>query len=37
MLLGFAMLMLSLPTLQGNLERLFVEALDVAGRVGGTH
>ena len=37
MLLGFAMLMLSLPTLQGNLERLFAEALDVAGRVAGTH
>jgi flagellar biosynthetic protein FliR len=37
MLLGFAMLMLSLPTLQGNLERLFVEAVDTAGRIIGTH
>jgi flagellar biosynthetic protein FliR len=37
MLLGFAMLMLSLPTLQGNLERLFLEALDTAGRIVGTH
>jgi len=37
MLLGFAMLMLSLPTLQGNLERLFLEAVDTAGRIVGTH
>ena len=37
MLLGFAMLMLSLPTLQGNLERLTLEALDTAGRIVGTH
>jgi flagellar biosynthetic protein FliR len=37
MLLGFTMLMLSLPTLQGNLERLFLEALDTAGRIVGTH
>jgi flagellar biosynthesis protein FliR len=37
MLLGFAMLMLSLPTLQGNLERLFAEALDNAGRFVGTY
>jgi flagellar biosynthesis protein FliR len=37
MLLGFAMLMLSLPTLQGNLERLFLESIDTAGRIVGTH
>ncbi|HUO81210.1 MAG TPA: flagellar biosynthetic protein FliR [Steroidobacteraceae bacterium] len=37
MLLGFTMLMLSLPTLQGNLERLFLEAIDTAGRIVGTH
>jgi flagellar biosynthetic protein FliR len=37
MLLGFAMLMLSLPTLQGNLERLFLESVDTAGRIVGTH
>jgi flagellar biosynthesis protein FliR len=37
MLLGFTMLMLSLPTLQGNLERLFVEAVDTAGRIVGAH
>ncbi len=37
MLLGFAMMMLSLPTLQGNLERLFYEALETARYVSGTH
>ncbi|MBS0395145.1 MAG: flagellar biosynthetic protein FliR [Proteobacteria bacterium] len=37
MLLGFAMLMLSLPALRGSLERLFLEALDTAGRLVGTH
>jgi len=37
MLLGFAMLMLSLPTLQGNLERLFLDSIDTAGRIVGTH
>jgi flagellar biosynthetic protein FliR len=37
MLLGFAMLMLSLPTLRGNLERLLLAALDTAGRLAGTH
>ena len=37
MLLGFAMLMLSLPTLQGNLERLLLEAFDTARAIAATH
>lgn len=37
MLLGFAMLMLSLPALHGSLERLYAEAIGTAGRIVGTH
>jgi flagellar biosynthetic protein FliR len=37
MLLGFAMLMLSLPSLQGGFERLVIEALGFADQVAGAH
>lgn len=37
MLLGFAMLMLSLPSLQGGFERLLLESLGVANRLAAGH